>query len=45
MGSEEARRKGAVMSDAIIFSAWLAVTVAAFAAYAVRELKGGGDGK
>lgn len=29
------------MSDAIIFCAWLAVTVAAFADFAVRELKGG----
>ena len=28
------------MSDAIIFSAWLAVTVAAFADFAWRELGG-----
>lgn len=27
------------MSDAIIFSAWLALVVAVFAAYAVRELR------
>ena len=29
------------MSDAIIFSAWLALVVAVFADFAVRELKGG----
>ena len=29
------------MSDAIIFSVWLALVVAAFADFAVRELKGG----
>lgn len=33
------------MSDAIIFSVWLALVVAVFADFAVRELKGGGDGK
>ena len=32
------------MSDAIIFSVWLALVVAVFADFAVREL-GGGDGK
>ena len=29
------------MSDAIIFSVWLALVVAVFADFAARELKGG----